>query len=121
MKFNKYYFSVWAVIFLLFAYWQFNDPDPEVWVSAYVVAAIFCLLGTRSIFPKLPLSLIVLLCLVGAFYFYPGEIGGWISQEIEQKDLSMKTPQMEEARETFGLLIIAIALSPALWKAWKKP
>ncbi len=119
MDFNRYFFGVWIFLFALFAYWQINDPDPEVWVSIYVVALIFCLLGVRGIFPKLPLTLMVIACLAGAIYFYPGGIGDWISQELEQKDLTMKTPQMEEARETFGLLIIALVLSPALWKAWK--
>lgn len=119
MKFNKIFFGIWAVLFALFAYWQFNDPDPEIWVSIYVVAVIFCLLGVRGIFPKIPLTLVVILCLLGAIYFFPGGVGDWVSQEWAQKDLTMKTQQMEENRETFGLLIIAVALSPALWKAWK--
>jgi len=119
MKFNKIYFGVWIFIFALFAYWQFNDPDPEIWVSIYAVGVIFSILGTKSIFPKIPLTIVVVACLIGAAYFYPGGIGDWISQEVAQKDLTMKTPQMEEARETFGLLIVALALGPALWKAWK--
>ena len=35
MKFNKIFFGIWIFIFALFAFWQFNDPDPEVWVSIY--------------------------------------------------------------------------------------
>ena len=120
MKFNKYYFGLWLLLFGLFAYWQFNDPDPEVWVSIYGVAMIFCLFGIRGIFPKIPLTLVIVLCLLGAIYFFPGGVGQWISDELAQKDLTMKTQQMEENRETFGLLTIALALSPALYKAWKK-
>jgi hypothetical protein len=120
MTFNKYFFGIWFLLFALFAYWQFNDPDPEVWVSIYVVAMIFCLLGVRGIFPKIPLTIVVVLALLGAIYFFPGGIGDWVSQEWAQKDLTMKTPQMEENRETFGLLIVALVLSPALYKAWKK-
>lgn len=120
MNFNKIFFGLWIFIFALFAYWQFNDPDPEVWVSIYGAAIIFCILGTRGIFPKIPLTVVVVACLFGAIYFYPGGIGDWIAQEVEQHDLTMKTPQMEEARETFGLLIVALVLSPALWKAWRK-
>lgn len=120
MKFNRYFFGVWFFLFALFAYWQFNDPDPEVWVSIYGVAMIFCLLGARSIFPKIPLTLVVLVCVLGAIYFFPGGVEEWISQEWAQKDLTMKTQQMEENRETFGLLTIALVLSPALYKAWKK-
>jgi MFS superfamily sulfate permease-like transporter len=119
MKFNQIFFGIWIFIFALFAYWQFNDPDPEVWVSIYGAAMIFCLFGFRGIFPKIPLTLVVVLCGMGAIYFYPGGIGDWISQEVEQKNLHMKTPQMELARETFGLLIVALVLSPALYKAWK--
>ncbi|MDN3202939.1 transmembrane 220 family protein [Algoriphagus sediminis] len=118
-NFLSYYFGLWILLFGLFAYWQFNDPDPEIWVSLYGVAMIFCYLGIRKVYPKIPLTILTIVCLIGAVYFYPGEIGSWISQEVEQKDLTMKTPQMEEARETFGLLIIALVLSPALWNAWK--
>jgi hypothetical protein len=43
-----------------------------------------------------------------------------MAAEWAQKDLTMKTPQMEESRETFGLLTIVLVLSPALYQAWKK-
>lgn len=120
MRFNKIYFSIWFFLFALFAYWQFNDPDPEVWVSIYGAAMIFCLLGVRGIFPKIPLTLVVVLVVLGAFYFFPGGVSDWIADEWAQKDLTMKTSQMEENRETFGLLTIALVLSPALYRAWKK-
>ncbi|WP_373399895.1 transmembrane 220 family protein [Algoriphagus halophilus] len=48
MTFNKVYYGLWVVLFALFAFWQFNDPDPEIWVSIYGVAIIFCLLGFRG-------------------------------------------------------------------------
>ena len=120
MNFNKYYFGLWTLLFALFAFWQFNDPDPEVWISIYAAAMVFCLLGIRGIFPKIPLTLVVVLCVLGAIYMFPGGVGDWIADEWSQKDLTMKTPQMEENRETFGLTIIALVLSPALYKAWKK-
>lgn len=116
----KYYYAIWALLFVLFGYWQINDPDPEVWVSIYAVAMIFALLGFRGIFPKIPLTVVVVLCVLGAIYMFPGGVGDWISDEWAQKDLTMKTPQMEENRETFGLLTIALGLSPALFKAWRK-
>ena len=120
MNITKIFYATWAVLFALFAYWQFNDPDPEVWVSTYVVAIIFCLFGFRGIFPKIPLTVLVVACLVGAVYFWPESVSDWIVQELEQKNLSMKTPQMDEARETFGLMIIALVMLPGLIKAWKK-
>lgn len=120
MKPISYFYGLWVLLFSLFAYWQFNDPDPEVWVSIYAVAVIFSLFAIRGIFPKIPLTLVVVLCLLGAIYFFPGGVGEWITAEWAQKDLTMKTPQMEENRETFGLLTISLVLSPALYQAWKK-
>ncbi|EAZ80447.1 transmembrane 220 family protein [Algoriphagus machipongonensis] len=120
MTFNKVFYGIWAVLFALFAYWQINDPDPELWVSVYVVAIIFCLLGFKGIFPKIPLTVVVVVCLVGAALYWQGEVGSWVSQEVEQHNLSMKNDFMEESRESFGLLIISLVMLPGLIKAWKK-
>lgn len=119
MKFLKIFYGVFALIFALFAYWQFNDPDPELWVPIYGVAIIFCLLAVRGIFPKFPLTLVVIACLAGSLFYWPESVGGWISQEIEQGDLTMKTHEMEIGRESFGLLIIALSMVPALIKSWR--
>lgn len=120
MKSIRYFYGLWVFLFALFAYWQINDPDPEVWVSIYSVAIIFSLFAIREIFPKLPLTLVVIVCILGAIYFFPGGVGQWMADEWAQQDLTMKTTQMEENRETFGLLTIALVLSPALYRAWKK-
>ncbi|WP_026944863.1 transmembrane 220 family protein [Algoriphagus marincola] len=120
MKFWKYFYGFWIIAFALFSYWQFNDPDPEVWVSIYAVAIIFCLMGIRGIFPRYPLTIVVVACLVGAVYFWPESVSGWIGQEIEQGDLTMKTPEMEEGRESFGLFIVALVMLPGLIRSWKK-
>lgn len=120
MKSIRYFYGLWVLLFALFAYWQINDPDPEVWVSIYSVAIIFSLFAIRGIFPKLPLTLVVIVCILGAIYFFPGGVGQWMADEWAQQDLTMKTTQMEENRETFGLLTIALVLSPALYRAWKK-
>lgn len=120
MKSIRYFYGLWVFLFALFAYWQINDPDPEVWVSIYSVAIIFSLFAIRGIFPKLPLTLVVIVCILGAIQFFPGGVGQWMADEWAQQDLTMKTTQMEENRETFGLLTIALVLSPALYRAWKK-
>ena len=30
---------LFAIVFILFAYWQFNDPDPILWVPIYATAS----------------------------------------------------------------------------------
>lgn len=118
--FPKYFFISFTLLFLLFAYFQLNDPDPEIWVSIYVAAMVFAGLGVRGKYPLIPLSIAILACIIGAIYYFPQSVSGWISQELEQKDLTMKTPQMEEARETFGLLIIAVVLGYSAFLGWRK-
>ena len=118
--FTKYFFSIWIVVFLLFAYWQINDPDPEIWVSIYVIAALFSGMAVKGKHPLIPLSISIIACVIGAIYFFPDSVWDWIGFELENKDLTMKTKESEEARETFGLLIVAIVLSVSAYVGWKK-
>lgn len=118
--FSRYFFGFWFFVFLLFAYWQFNDPDPEIWVTVYIVAAIFSALAYRGIYPLVPIVIVILICFAGAVYFYPDSVSEWVNYELENKDLTMKTQQSEEARETFGLLIMGLVLSVAAYLGWRK-
>ena len=111
--FRRIFFGVWGLLFLLFAYWQWNDPDPLLWISIYGGAAVLSFMAASGRFPMPFLGAAVILCLLGAVYYYPGAVGEWVQQEWQQKDLSMKTQSMEEARESFGLLIVAAVLSVA--------
>ncbi|MFC4874124.1 transmembrane 220 family protein [Negadavirga shengliensis] len=104
----KVFFGVWALLFLLFAYLQLNDPDPEWWVPAYLLAATMSGLGAFGFFPIRILVVLTFGYLIVAMFFWPENIGGWISQEWAQKDLTMKTEQMEINREFFGLVIMAV-------------
>lgn len=119
-KFAKYFFVFWFFAFLLFAYWQLNDHDPEIWVSIYTCAALFSAMAVKGKHPLIPLSIAILACIIGAIYFFPDSVIEWISYELEQQDLSMKTKESEEARETFGLLIVAAVLSFSAFLGWKK-
>ena len=119
-NFPKYFFIFWSIVFLLFAYWQVNDPDPEIWVSVYIVAAIFCALAFKGKHPLIPLGIVIVACVLGAIYFYPNSVSDWVNYELENQDLTMKTQQSEEARETFGLLIMAVILSVSAYFGWKK-
>ncbi|GAB3008286.1 transmembrane 220 family protein [uncultured Cyclobacterium sp.] len=107
-NFWKYFFGTFSIFFLLFGYWQINDPDPEWWVPIYLIASAT---AGFAFFGKFNVNLLVILTfsyLIGAVFFWPDNIFGWIGQELEQKDLSMKTHAMEINREFFGLLICAI-------------
>ena len=117
--FKRIFFGIWALLFLLFAYWQWNDPDPLLWISIYGYGALMALLAAFGRY-HLPLLLFgIFFGLAGFLYLYPGAIGHWIAQEWQQQGLSMKTQHMEEAREAFGLLIVSTILGIATFLGWK--
>ncbi|WP_291372758.1 transmembrane 220 family protein [Cyclobacterium sp.] len=107
----KRFFGISSVLFLLFAYWQINDPDPEWWVPVYMIAAIS---AGFAFFGKFNVNISVILTftyLIAAVFFWPENIFSWIGQEWEQKDLSMKTQGMEINREFFGLVVAAVVFA----------
>ncbi|WP_017733304.1 transmembrane 220 family protein [Nafulsella turpanensis] len=118
--FQRTFFGCWSLLFLLFAYWQWNDPDPTLWVSIYGFAALMAGTAAAGRFPMPVLITVFFLGLAGFAYMYPGAVGDWIAQEWQQQDLSMKTQRMEEAREAFGLLIVAAVLGLAALIGWRE-
>lgn len=123
MKLSRIFFLVWSLFFLLFAYWQFNDPDPEVWVTMYLISALMCAL---AVFNRFYLPLLIsaaIAAFIGGFYLFPASVRDWVLQEWQQADLSMKTPDMEVARESFGLFIISVIIGLAAYRGWvqKRP
>ncbi len=119
-KERSIFFGIWSLLFIISAYVQLNDVDPWVWVSIYLIAAILSGLAATHRFPIVPLAIVTSLCLIGAIYFFPPSVSDWIAQEWEQKDLTMKTMDMEEARESLGLMLIAIVLGIATFVGWQK-
>jgi len=62
---------VGSVLFFLFAYWQFNDPDAFWWVVIYAVAAA---VGLVTLFRKIPwqamMTAAVLIISLGLYYVW---------------------------------------------------
>ncbi|AHM58536.1 hypothetical protein D770_01310 [Flammeovirgaceae bacterium 311] len=119
LLFRRIFFGLWCLFFLLFAFWQWNDPDPWLWMTLYVAAAVLCALAAAGRFPMPVLIPLIIACFIGAVYLFPSSVSGWVQQELEQQDLSMKTYSMEEARESFGLLVVAVILSVAAIFGWR--
>ena len=102
----KYFVNLfWGIIFLLFAYVQFNDPDPILWIFTYSLTALLCFgyLNTHFssryqwlyLFSALSLS-------IGSYLQFPPQWEGFGNE--------MKTINNELARESMGLLICAVIL-----------
>ena len=93
-----------GLVFILFAVFQFNDPDPMLWVPIYMVAATICVF---TFFQKstriLPLVAMVGY-IIGAIWFWPAAWEGVALQD------GMKTLNIENGRESLGMLICAVSM-----------
>ncbi len=95
----------WVFVFLLFALVQYNDPDALWWIGIYLYAAVISALAFRKhYYPRL-LIISALLYLAYAIYLFPPSFTTWIHAEEEAHSIHMKLPMIEEARESFGVLI----------------
>lgn len=112
-----------AVMFLIFAFVQINDPDPVLWILIYGAMAVMCVLAIFEFYPaKVTLGLLLILTLY-SFTIFPGVVD-WL--QTDDKALlfddvaKMQYPYIEEAREFLGLLICVGVLIFHLVRAKKK-
>jgi hypothetical protein len=102
----RYVSLFFAVVFVLFAYWQINDPDPVLWVTIYIVASY---VSWRLYAGKVNAELLwVLLVLsVGAAANTFAQMTAW--EGVVPNGLAMKSVNQELAREGLGLLICSLS------------
>jgi hypothetical protein len=111
--FLKYFGWIFAVLFLISAVLQYNDPDPLLWIFIYTIAAI---VSIGFIFDKLSFGLPLVLGIlssIGFLYLLPENFEGFTIGEGNIKNI-------EEAREAFGLLITAMAMFVYSLGSWLK-
>lgn len=103
-----------AVLFLLFAAVQYNDPDPLLWVLIY--GAVFLIavvkLQFRQVNFKPLITTFIVIFLLFAFTYIPSFLE--FLNQPDKVDLIRKMkaekPWIEETRELGGLLIAVAAL-----------
>jgi hypothetical protein len=100
--------GLFGIIFLLFSYWQLNDPDPVLWVPVYLTATYTSFQALRN--RTNPELLIVLFGLS----FFAGlqlwvEMTAW--EGFLTDGLSMKTHNQELAREAVGIWIASASFA----------
>lgn len=106
-KLQTYLGAIFAIVFFFFAYWQFNDPDPILWVPIYGVATYVSIQAFRhKINSELLIVLFVLSATAGMQIW--SEMTAW--EGFITDGLSMKTMNQELAREAVGLWIASFSL-----------
>lgn len=105
-----------AVVFIVFAALQYNDPDPYLWVPIYLFAATICILALFKKHYGVLYALALTAFIVFAAYLFFDKTGvlNWASEHnAENLVQSMKAtkPWIEETREFGGLFIAIIVLA----------
>jgi hypothetical protein len=102
-----------ALLLILFAVFQYNDPDPALWILIYGAGALVPLMVALNFYRKQLLWFSVGLCCAGfsvsaggAFVYFASHIG-----EVSlTQGMSPDKPFVEETREFLGTVIVAIVL-----------
>ena len=94
---------IFAVLFILSAVLQYNDPDPWLWIFLYGIAAVFSFLFFRGVRHTVLYAVPMLAYLAGAVFLWP-EVYKGIMMKMSY------APEVEEARESLGLGICAFAM-----------
>ncbi|HEV7348105.1 transmembrane 220 family protein [Telluribacter sp.] len=101
---------VFGIIFVLFSYFQFNDPDAEIWIIVYAAAALACFMALRELWPWWVFAVLAVAYLVGAIFQLPPQFEGILFDEME-----MRSTNIELARESLGLVTCAAAMGVLAW------
>ena len=91
---------IFSLLLFFAAYLQLNDPDSALWVAIYSLAGAISLTSAFKQLPKKFYLIIAALCLIWAATLSPA-----IYKAIQNNTNLINS---EEARELFGLIIIAI-------------
>lgn len=111
----KYFNLVFAILFVLFAALQYNDPDPYWWIPIYLYSALLCWLAFKGkYFPKAYLAGIAVYMAYAVYLFFTKDgVLDWAREhDAENLVQTMKAekPWIEDTREFGGLLILIIVL-----------
>lgn len=93
-----------GVLLILFALVQYNDPDPGLWMLFYGIGAFFCITSAfyTTKYSNLAMYVYIGICIVFAVLNWP-EV--WMGFD---QNASNPNPNVEQARESCGLLISAL-------------
>lgn len=111
-----------AVMFVIFAFVQVNDPDPLIWILIYGLMAAACVLAAFDMYMPKALAVFAVILVAYAVYYFPG-VSEWLRSDNKAllfDDIAkMQYPYIEESREFLGLMICVAVLAMHLVR-WKR-
>ena len=100
--------ALFTIIFLLFSYWQLNDPDPILWVPLYGSATYVSFKAFRGFVNKELVAVLFILSVMAGIQLWVG-MTAW--EGFMTDGLAMKTINQELAREAVGLWIASFSFA----------
>lgn len=102
-----------AIMFVVFAFVQINDPDPIIWILIYGAMAVICVLAAFQIYPIKVMVGLALIYGIYSIYYFPG-VREWLHQDdkslLFDNLAKMQFSYIEESREFLGLMICVVVL-----------
>jgi hypothetical protein len=122
MRFLNIFF---AILFVIFAALQYNDPDPLIWIPIYLYAAFLCWRASKGIHHRsLYIAGIIMYGIYGLYLLFDKNgVLSWASEHAAESivtTMKAEKPWIEETREFGGLIILIFALSLNLKKSLVK-
>ena len=116
------YFFI-CLIFVLFAGWQYNDPDPYIWIPIYGFVAL--VYGLAAFNRHLPKKVVVAGLVVLAIFMltYIPDLFQWVQMGEPSIVETMKAerPWVELTREGLGLMLCVGFLGWQVWLQKRNP
>jgi Transmembrane family 220, helix len=120
MKVGRIVNFLLAVMFLVFAFVQVNDPDPIIWILIYGAMAVLAIMAIFEFYPRKFLIGLLIVFVLYSLVYWRGVLE-WFQQDDKSllfDDVAkMQYPYIEEAREFLGLMICIIVLAFYLIKS----
>lgn len=110
-----------CIIFLLFAFVQYNDSDPYLWIPIYLFVAGVCGYAAMGKYDRnITLGGLLLLSLYAISYL--PDVVDWIQMGMPSIVETMKAEKMyvELTREFGGLLVCCITLGWYVWRGARR-
>jgi len=116
----KIFSLVFAVLFLICAGLQWNDPDPYFWIPLYLLSAMSCVLAFKHV-SALRLDMFnIALYSAYAIYLFVAQDGviSWATEhhfDSLTQSMMASTPWIENTREFGGLFIMLVVCAINLY------
>jgi len=106
---KKFLHILVAIVFIVFAIVQWNDPDPWLWILLYIYVAVSILLYVFTNHSKYPLLIGIITCLLICASYLP-DVFNWFNDGMPSIVGTMKAENLyiELVREFFGALLALV-------------